>query len=621
MMPAGTCNIGYWHIYLVNGNPWGVDDLHAFIPAHIRSATAYAASRGASQHTSLNKDRLRLHSAYMAAYLLFITDADAEASTLLRRSRDAGYDRVTVPYDEDFVDAWRLGASQPGIDVDMMQKLLEVRHVALHRRACRAPGPRCGSSGSSFAAAMRHAADCTVNHTEAIGYVQVAHYLDADLEPWAAALAAALFTDAAFPPAAAQSSHQIEGNEAQAEAAPASSNFALRQAVWRRLDALAGLDGAADAVLRSWRRPLLEQLPLTPAEWQPVVIGSHAVSGVLQLRLPTATTCRGAMHAVHDVHSLSLDFSVPRHDQVPPATEEISLTLHAVATMPALRSVDLDLSHRRCPRIVEELSPALGNLPQLASLRLNDNGIGAAGAAALAPLLGALTALTSLCLGENRFGDDSAEALALALTRLSRLAALDLSHVCTDATAFLEPLGALTALTALYLSHNILGRVAAGALVRALTRLSRLAHLRLEDISMDATPGAAALAEHRSALTTLTALNLSGNYLGGDGVRSLAPALRRLPRLAAFVLEDNDMGATGTAALAEHLSALTTLTELGLTGSMITRKVTGGSTARLRGCRRPSVASRAWPISAWAATPTSPLKPPRWRPRSVASPR
>ena len=69
----------------------------------------------------------------MASYSLSITDADAEASALLRRSRDDGYDSVTVPYDQDSVDAWRLGASQPGMDVLMMHKLLEVCEFALRR--------------------------------------------------------------------------------------------------------------------------------------------------------------------------------------------------------------------------------------------------------------------------------------------------------------------------------------------------------------------------------------------------------------------------------------------------------------------------------------------------------
>ena len=423
--------------------------------------------------------------------------------------------------------------------------------------------------GWSAAAAVRNAQDCTAHQTTF--YVQVAHYLDADLQPWAAALAAALFADASVPAAEAQTPHQLEGSEAQAEEAPASKSLELLQPAWRRLDELARFGGATDAVLRAWRRPLLEQLPLTPAEWQPALIRSHATDGALELDFPTADACRSAVHAVHDVHTLSLDFSWPRRRA---ATEGISLTLQAVATMPALRSVELDLSRKvrltrnRPSGIVEQLSPALSSLPQLVSLRLNGNGIGAAGAAALAPLLGALTALTLLCLGENKFGEEGTEALAPALSRLSRLAVLDLSCLgigADGAVTLLQPLAALTALTALDLSKNSLARVPGEALAQALSCLSQLANLSLAYSSIG-DEAAGAVAERLSALSTLTALNLNGNYIGVVGVQSLAPALRRLPRLAALDLESNGMGAAGTAALAEHLSALTTLTALSLCG-------------------------------------------------------
>ena len=151
--------------------------------------------------------------------------------------------------------------------------------------------------------------------------MQVAHYLDADLQPWAAALAAALFVEPAFPAAGSKrgwEQTQLGANAAQAEAEPASTQSELWQAAWQRLDELERLGGAAGAVLRAWRRPLREQLLLTPAEWQPALIGNHTVGGVLELDAATAAACRGAMHGLHDVHSLSLDFS-GRH-QSPPTT-------------------------------------------------------------------------------------------------------------------------------------------------------------------------------------------------------------------------------------------------------------------------------------------------------------
>ena len=152
--------------------------------------------------------------------------------------------------------------------------------------------------------------------------MKVAHYLDADLEPWAAALAAALFVEPAFP--AAEAPHKLGASAAQAETALASDHLELLQAAWGRLDELARFGGATDAVLRAWRRPLLEQLPLTPAEWQPALIASHAADGALELDFAMADACRGAVHAVHDVHTLSLDFSSPRQR---PSTEGIGITL------------------------------------------------------------------------------------------------------------------------------------------------------------------------------------------------------------------------------------------------------------------------------------------------------
>ena len=73
----------------------------------------------------------------MVSYSVSITDADAEASTVLRRSRLAGLDRVPVPFEERIVQAWQRGAPEPDTDVDTLQQVLEVRSLA--RRTCRCP--------------------------------------------------------------------------------------------------------------------------------------------------------------------------------------------------------------------------------------------------------------------------------------------------------------------------------------------------------------------------------------------------------------------------------------------------------------------------------------------------
>ena len=140
--------------------------------------------------------------------------------------------------------------------------------------------------------------------------MQFAHYLDADLQPWATALAAALFPVAAVPTAEVQPPGQLEGDAAQAVEAT-SSRLVRWQDAWRRLRELAPLGDTIVTVLRAWRLPLHEQLPLTPAEFQPAVICTHAVNGSLKLDVATADACHGAVHAVHDVHTLSLDFLAP----------------------------------------------------------------------------------------------------------------------------------------------------------------------------------------------------------------------------------------------------------------------------------------------------------------------
>ena len=98
--------------------------------------------------------------------------------------------------------------------------------------------------------------------------MQVAHFLEADLRPWAAALAAAL-----FPPDAAQQRPTVGTSAAAAAAAVSSAAHHAR--AWQCLEAVRPLDGVLRAVLRAStlsKLPLLEQLPRTPAEWQPALI-------------------------------------------------------------------------------------------------------------------------------------------------------------------------------------------------------------------------------------------------------------------------------------------------------------------------------------------------------------
>jgi len=192
---------------------------------------------------------------------------------------------------------------------------------------------------------------------------------------------------------------------------------------------------------------------------------------------------------------------------------------------------------------VEALAERLAELTQLTSLNLEDNQIGAEGAAALA----ALSQLTSLDLGNNQIGDAGAAALAA----LTNLTSLDLGFNDIGG-AGVAALAALTQLTSLNLGFNEIGDEGA-AVLAALTQLISL-NLRGNQISAE---GAAILA----ALTQLTTLDLSGNQIGDEG----AAALAALTQLTTLDLGNNEIGAEGAAALA----ALTQLTSLNLWNNQI----------------------------------------------------
>ena len=455
--------------------------------------------------------------------------------------------------------------------------------------------------------------------------MQVAHFLEADLQPWGAALAAALFAPdpAQQPPASTASA---------AGAAAVSGSASLRESAWHCLKELSPLHGALDAVMRASELPLLEQLPRTPAEWQPAVIGSRAVAGALELSYHEAAACCDAMHAVRGVHALALHSQdcvaayaaadVPATAQFAEAVEAVGARVcTAVAALSSLRTLKLGL-HRnvkgRAVKVPLTLLPALQRLSQLAVLELHGRELdfdelaaplrslttltrlalvdtnrswggaraprGAALASALAhlpgladlwlrgatssmlgPAFGPLTALTSLDVGRMSTHDNDVKAVAAGLGRLSRLAVLRLQYDrARDIHAALAPaLGNLTALTVLDLSdwHRVDDN--AEALAAALQRLWRLAALSLRAIDIGAT-GAAALAPALGTLTALTLLDLGHNSVHANGVEALAPALSRLSRLEHLCLHRNSVGATGAAALAPPIAQLTGLTLLDL---------------------------------------------------------
>ena len=454
--------------------------------------------------------------------------------------------------------------------------------------------------------------------------VQVAHFLEANLRPWAAPLAAALFCPISAQHKARQlASPGVRDAPAQsgsASAAAVVSSAARRESAWRCLEELRPLHGAAESVLRASELPLLEQLPLTPARWGPAVIDSHVVDGALDLSYLEAAFCCNPMHAVHGVHALTLHgSSVASDDTQAELLEQRACT--AVEALSRLRTIKLTQDFGTCASLpVLALLLAVTRLTQLAELELhwhqdngnvpgppiclptsltrlhltstvNDDGLctfvcsltslsrlahftfsddgedDGEFVAEFAAALSHLTALTALQLDQIYVGGAVAEALAPALRRLSRLSALRLTECYLEEEGFAatlaSPIALLTALTALDLTESGVGDAGAEALAPALGRLSQLADLRLaqNEIGPD---GAAALAPALSHLAALTLLDLSENEIRPDGAEALAPALGRLSRLAALVLLCNRFRAAGAAALAPSIGLLTALTLLQL---------------------------------------------------------
>ena len=429
--------------------------------------------------------------------------------------------------------------------------------------------------------------------TLALG-AQVAHFLEADLQPWAAALAAALFAPTLAPAAAEAptlASPSSASSESQAEEAPACSAEDLEDA-WRRLDELVPLGDAADAVLRAWRLPLHLQLPLTPAAWHPALLQSRVAAGELVLSYTAAASSCNAMQTLPDVHSLTLRL---RPSTRAGTLNDVALAhrlCSALASLRTLRTLKLEYCSESTSIELLTCAPELSRLSQLVHLDLRHCKIDDNAAAALEPGLGRLTSLTFLDL-RNMDGGAAFRALVPALSWLPQLAHLDLGDNDlrdADVVALASPLSGLVSLTFLDLSsgdsdYNV------RALSPVLSRLSHLAHLHLGRVSIYV-DGAAelalalgclpslsflglsetyyefshieALAPALGGLVSLTFLQLSDNYLHSRGARALAPALGRLLQLAHLDLSCNRLDHGSAAALAPALGRLTALTFLDL---------------------------------------------------------
>ena len=449
--------------------------------------------------------------------------------------------------------------------------------------------------------------------------MQVAHFLEADLQPWAAALAATLFgsldllaaapTDElpeASPPVWRAMTrvlvNRFKGSGAQLRGA-SSQAAACRQA-WRHLDELAPLGDAADAVLRAWRLPLREQLPLTPAAWRPAVISSHVEGGRLALDGTEVAACSDdAMRGVHGVHSLALDLTP--HACGAADLWAVQKGAHcAIASLPALRALTLCCSGSWARQHEILLQPLLNHLltqtlpTNAAEFRgMSVDELDATTLVAPLETPSAITRLELIYRAELLLACIDIQArfvapLAPVLSQLPRLAHLTVAGAfmgSAGAAALAAPLGRLTALTCLDLSGNAIAGAGVRALAPALSRLSQLAHLNLSgNMIADAAEAFRAALCH---LPALTALDIASNCIGAHHMAALAPALSRLPRLAHLGLGGNLIGDAGAAALAQPLAALTGLTSLDL-GFCISARAAASLVPALAGLSR--LADLSW---------------------------
>ena len=210
----------------------------------------------------------------------------------------------------------------------------------------------------------------------------MAHFLEADVQPWAAVLARTFFAPTLAAAEASQQASPLTSQTQAGEEQAGSSADGLQDA-WRRLDELAPLGGAVDAVLRAWRLPLLKQLPLAPAAWHPALLHSHITAGQLELSCAAAVSC-DAMHALSDVHTVTLDLEESTADG-----SDAEVMAHrvrsALASLRTLRSLTFRGGGHYAA--MELCAPALGPLASLTSLDLSDSNLSGGVVQALAPAL------------------------------------------------------------------------------------------------------------------------------------------------------------------------------------------------------------------------------------------
>ena len=256
---------------------------------------------------------------------------------------------------------------------------------------------------------------------------------------------------------------------------------------------------------------------------------------------------------------------------------EGSLSLDEVHGLIALMWIKelatLDLSKQRLlPKAVRTLCRVLP--PSLASLTLNycdiaNDGKGQIGVEALTQMLQHKACqLKALGLAGNKLGADHAASIAVGLGACKSLVYIDLSQNClaSEGVKALVAGGAFKgSLAGIDIGHNEIDQA------DALELLAAMKGKDMQRIGMAGcelgVKGAKIVAEMMPAMPSLSALLLSSNKIGAEGIEALGQALPRSTSLIEMDLSCNDLtdygsNMSGVEALADGISACSSLTNL-----------------------------------------------------------
>ena len=213
---------------------------------------------------------------------------------------------------------------------------------------------------------------------------------------------------------------------------------------------------------------------------------------------------------------------------------------------------------------VQVLSKVLVHCKNLHCLDLIYNGIGSDGVQVLSKMLVHCKNMRCLDLTYNGIGDDGAIALAEGLKDLNNLLELRLRNNGITSKGILALVQVLknNHLHHLDLSFNSIGPESMAALVDVICADS-LQTLRLSRCGLFI-DGAVSLNAGLKSCRQLVELDISGNYIGSQGMLSIAEGLKSCRQLVKLDISGNKIGSHGMLSLAEGLQCCTNLQVLDL---------------------------------------------------------